>query len=224
MKKLVVFACSILAVLLTHAQNAFEGKVVYDIDFSGSGLPQQALDMLKGAEAVTFIKASKRRVDINMPMQSSSSFVDSKKKTVTTVMEIMGQKYLIPMTKADLQKEEEKRPKTTISYTEEQKEIAGYVCKKATVNQKSADGKEDNFIVYYTTEIPTSEIKSIYPGLKGFPMEYTVMQGGIKMTFSAKSVAKEAIPDTKFDLPKEGYTKISMEDFKKQMEQLGAGG
>jgi len=205
-------------------QAPFEGTVTYSISFEGSGLPPEALLMLNGAEAVSYIKGDKRRTDMNMSVQSTSSIVDAKTKSVVTLMDMMGQKYLIRTTDADLEKEQAGTPKPTIKYLDETKEIAGYKCKKAEITLKSKEGKEDVVNIYYTEEIPTSDIKAVYKGLKGYPMEYQITQSGIKMTFTAKSVSKDPIDDLKFDIPKEGYKEVTMEEFQKSMQQMGAGG
>lgn len=225
MKKIVLSAfAALIAVSSTLAQKkspAFEGTISYTISFEGSGLPQEALAMLNGAELTTYIKGDKRRTDMNMAIQSTSSYTDLKAKTVITIMDIMGQKYLIRMNEKDIQKEEEKAPDLSIKYLDETKEIAGYKCKKAEVTLKTKEGKEDIVSVFYTDQIPASQIKAAYKGLNGFPMEYSLFQGGIKMTFTAKSVSKDPVADTKFDIPKDGYTETTMEEFQNTIKSMG---
>jgi GLPGLI family protein len=218
---LIAAAIAVSAIVNVSAQKAFEGTVTYAISFEGSGLPPEALTMLNGAEAITHIKGDKRRTDMNMAIQSTTAIMDTKTKQIVTLMDIMGQKYLIRMNEADIKKEDEKAPETTIKYLDETKMIAGYKCKKAEVTVKTKEGKEEVVNVYYTDEIPSAELKTAYKGLKGFPMEYMINQGGIKMTFTAKSVSKDPVPDTKFDIPKEGYTETTMEDFQKSMQKMG---
>jgi GLPGLI family protein len=224
MKKLfftaILAACSTVY-LAAQKSVPFEGTVTYAISFEGSGLPPEALTMLNGAESITYIKGDKRRTDLNMAIQSTSSLMDTKAKQITTFMDIMGQKYMIKMNEADIKKEEAKAPETKIKYVDETKTIAGYNCKKAEVTVKSKEGKEDVMNVYYTEDIPTSDLKAAYKGLKGFPMEFAMNQGGLKMTFTTKSVSRDPVPDSKFDIPKEGYKETTMEDFQKSMQQMG---
>lgn len=223
MKKHIFLVVLLTATHFLFGQTGFEGKVVYSIDFNASGLPKEAKDMLNGTEAVSYIKGADRRVELNMPIQSTTSIVNGKKMSVATLMDIMGTKYLIQMDKKDLEKEEAKRPKTEIVYSDEKKDIAGYSCSKAEVKLTDSLGKMDSFIVFYTTELPTTDIKAVYEGLKGFPMEYTVVQGGIRMSFTAKSVSKEPVADSLFEIPKSGYKKVNMEQFRKEMENFGKG-
>ncbi|CAN5368451.1 hypothetical protein BH10BAC1_BH10BAC1_09030 [soil metagenome] len=218
MKKLILALGLLLTVAInTAAQKSFEGIVTYGISFENSGLPPEALQMLKGAESVVYIKGDKRRVDMNTAMQSTASVMDNKAKTIIMTMDIMGQKYLIKMNESDMQKEKETAPTTTIKYLDETKEVAGYKCKKAEVTTKSKEGKEETFIVYYTSEIPTNDMKNTFEGLKGFPLEYSISQGGVKMSFTTKSISKEAVADAKFELSKEGYQETTMEELQKMM-------
>lgn len=224
MKKILFAATlAVLTILNVSAQKkgSFEGTITYTISFEGSGLPPEALTMLNGSELITYIKGEKRRADMNMAIQSTSAFTDTKTKSVITLMDIMGQKFLIKMTEADIKKEEDKAPAITIKYLDETKVIAGYKCKKAEVTMKSKEGKEDVLNVFYTDEIPTSDIKAPYKGLKGFPMEYSMSTNGIKMNFTTKAVSKDPVPDSKFDIPKEGYKEVTMDELQKMAGQMG---
>jgi GLPGLI family protein len=224
MKKIILAGCiAFLCIINAQAQKsaAFEGKIVYDINFDGSGLPPEALQMMKGAEVITYMTKDQRRVDINMPIQSTSAIMDEKSKSITTLMDIMGQKYMIKQSAEEWKKEEEKMPETSIKYTTETKTIAGYLCKKAEVTTISKEGKEETMNVYYTEEIPAATLKQAYKGLKGFPLEYSMKQGGVSMKFIAKSISKETVPASMFELPKEGYKETTMEEFQKEMAGFG---
>ncbi len=198
---------------------AFEGVVTYSLFFEKAGLPPEIMDMLKGSQSVVYIKGGKRRVDLNTNIQSSSTFVDDKKKSVATSMELGDKKYLIKMTNEEMKSEEKMKPETSIQYIDSTKIIAGYTCKKALVTVKNQDGVNETMAVYYTKEIPADKLKEVYKGLKGFPLEYTVLQSGMKMTYIAKSISKEPVPDSKLELPKEGYIETTMDELKKTMGQ-----
>lgn len=224
MKKVIAASVlGLLSILNVSAQKntSFEGVIKYAISFEGSGLPPEALTMLNGAESTTYIKGDKRRTDMNMAIQSTSSISDTKTKSIITLMDIMGQKYLIRMNEADIKKEEAKAPDVSFKYLDETKEIAGYKCKKAEATIKTKEGKEEVVNIYYTEDIPTTDLKAAYKGLKGFPMEFQINQSGMKMTFTTKSVSKEPVADNKFDIPKDGYKETTMEEFQKSMGQMG---
>jgi hypothetical protein len=119
MKK-IVLALSLVAscVINSNSQTKsnFEGIVTYSISFENSGLPPEALAMFKGAETVTYIKSNKYRVDMIMPMQSSSFIMDNKSKNSVTLMDIMGKKFLIKMNESEIKKEQDTAPETVIKY------------------------------------------------------------------------------------------------------------
>jgi len=195
-----------------NAQKDFEGVVVYDMILDkNSGLPPEAAALLKGSTITTYIKGDLRRTDTNTPMSSQSIIIDEKAKTVVSLMDIMGQKYLIRMSPED-GKEQFSTPE--IKYMEETKTIAGYACKKAEITIKSKEGKEDKINVFYTDEIIDSWIRPAYKGLKGFPMEYAINQNGMKLTLIAKNVSKEKVPDSKFEIPKD-YKETTLEEMQK---------
>ena len=204
-----------------NAQNKtkFEGVITYGISFENSGLPTEILDMLKGSESIIYIKGNKRRIDLNTTVQSTSTFIDDKKKSIATSMDLGEKKYLIKMTEAEIKSEKEMSPETKIKYIDSTKVIAGYDCKKAEVSRKNSEGLVEVFVVYYSEKIPNDKMKEVYQGLKGFPLEYSILQSGMKMTFLAKSVSTEVVPDSKLDLPKEGYIETTMEELKKTMGQ-----
>ena len=214
---IVVLACSIQ--LKAQSKTDFQGVITYSISFENAGLPPEIMERLKGSESVIFIKGGKRRIDLNTPIQNTSTFIDDKTKSIETSMDLGDKKYLIKMTDADIKSEKAEAPETTITYVDSTKQIAGYVCKEAKVTMKEKDGTSETVVVYYTTDIPVDKMKEVFEGLKGFPLEYTITQGGIKMTFSAKSVSKELVPDAKLDLPKDGYIETTMEELKKTMGQ-----
>lgn len=221
-KTILAISLSILCLIKVSAQNKtnFEGTVTYSISFEGSGLPPEALAMFKGSETVTYIKSDKFRVDMNMPMQSSSFIMDNKSKNIVSLMDIMGKKYLIKMNESDIKKEQETAPEILIKYTEETKMIAGYKCKKAEITSKESNGAAID--VFYSEEIPTNDIKPVYKGLKGFPLEYSINQGGMEMKLTAKNISKEKVSDSKFEIPKEGYIVTTVEELQNaMMKEMG---
>ena len=222
MKKIIsALSIALLFAITLSAQKSFEGVVTYSISFEKSGLPPDAITMLKGAESVVYIKGDKRRVDMKTIMQSTTSVMDDKTKTVLMTMDVMGQKYLIRMNEADLKKEKDAAPVTSIIYLDETKEIAGYARKKAEVTLKETDGSGQFFVVYYTDAIPPNNTKNTFEGLKGFPMEYDISKAGVNMSFSAKSVSEETVIDSKFEFPKEGYKETTMDELQKAMTSGG---
>ena len=215
----ILIALFLPVVVFAQKKANFEGVITYSLSFERAGLPPEITNMLKGSESITYIKGKRRRIDLNTTLQSTSTFIDDKNKSIATSMELGDKKYIIKMTDKEMKDEEKMRSETIIKYVDSTKVIAGYTCKKALVTLKNQDGNNEELVVYYTNEIPVDKMKEVYKGLKGFPLEYSVFQGGLKMTYVTKSIAKGSIEDSKLDLPKDGYIETTMEELKKTMGQ-----
>lgn len=209
----------LLSITTVNAQgkSAFEGIIVYDISFKGSGLPPEAITMLSGSTITIYSKGKMRREDMKTPVAVSSSILDEKNKTVISLMDIVGKKYKVKMGENELKKEEENMPASTIKYSDETKTIAGYTCKKAEMTVKVIPMEtEETVTIFYTEELFYSDFRPAYKGLKGLPMEYTMMKDGIKMTLTASKVSKEPVSDATFAIPA-GYTETTLEELQKNM-------
>ena len=198
----------------------FEGKIVFDIDFNSPNMPDEAKAMMAGSELTIYIKGSKTRSDIEMPMQNSTTISDSKTKTSVRLVEAGGNKYKI---KNEEPAADKKTPDATIKYLDETKEIAGYKCKKAEITFKDKAGESHTTAVYYTEEISnqmgSDNRSSQFKDLKGMPLEYEIYneRGSMKMT--ATSVSKEKVPDSKFEIPS-GYKEPTLEEMQKEMMKM----
>ena len=60
----------------------------------------------------------------------------------------------------------------------------------------------------------------MFPGLNVFPLEYSIENAGIAMIFSAQEF-KTKVESDAFDIPSEGYTEMTLEEFEKQMGGMG---
>jgi hypothetical protein len=86
---------------------------------------------------------------------------------------------------------------------------------------KDADGSAQLFVVFYTDAIPTNNMRNTFEGLKGFPLQYDIVQAGIAMSFTAISISNDPVPDSKFVLSESGYKVTTLDDLQKEM--LGGG-
>jgi GLPGLI family protein len=202
---------SFIAISFSVNAQKFEGKITYEINYTSlpEGMEQYA-SMLP-SEQIIYIKNTLSRIESSMGMGGTQAVVnDSKKKTAFILMDMMGQKMVMKLSKEDLEGDKDKQP--TIKYVDGTKEIAGYKCKKAEI---TVPGSEDVVTVYYTEDLP-SGTNSQYKELKGFPLEYEVSQQGMIMQFTAKEVSKDKVSDELFEIP-EGYTETTKDDLGKMM-------
>lgn len=215
MKKIFLSVVAVAGMFTAQAQIK-EGSVTYSV--SVDGMPPEQAAMMKGMELSVSFKDKKSRVDFSMTMGTTITVSDDDGSL--TLMDMMGMKNYMKMTKADLEKENKKNQGTEpkITYTEEKKTIAGYECKKAFVEVKSQKGEMEKVNVWYCEKLPNTgggKSMSQFKGLKGAPLEFESNQGPMKMKMTATKVSLAPVPDSQFKLSTEGYTEMKMEDMKK---------
>lgn len=226
MKKLTLLllsAATLIALSFTLGTPAFEGKITYEINVDGGNMPPEAMAMFAGSEIVIYVKGEKSRSEMNMGMQNTITISDTKAGTSVLLMEIMGNKYKI---KSD-PKKEEKTPEVTVKYLDETKTIAGYKCKKAELTFKDEAGNPQATGIWYTEDITNymgnSKKNFQFRGIKGMPLEYEMSaERGMKMKMTAKTINKEVVPDSKFEIPAD-YKESTMEDVQKDMMKMMGG-
>ncbi len=211
MKKKMLSLLSVMAIFVGSSFAQFEGKVVFGLDYELPEAMESQRSMLP-SEMDMLISKNKTKVIQNTMMGAQIVISDTKTKNSTLLMDMMGQKMAIEMP-APSDEDEIKEP--TYKYDDKTKKLAGYKCKHAIMIIEDENGEEAEMDVYYTEEIPASANDKL-KGLKGFPLEYMINSQGMVMTVTAKSVSKEKIAASEFEIP-EGFSKMTMEEFKSSM-------
>jgi len=228
MKKMVLsllVAASLVTFSFTVPPSEFEGKINYSISVDMANMPPEAQAMFSGSELDVYIKGTKSRSDVSMGFQKTSTISDVKSGTSVMLMDVMGNKYKI----ISDPKKDEKKTDISVKYLDETKEIAGYKCKKAEITYKDKSGAGEMVsTIYYTEEISNymgnDSRSSQFKDIKGMPLEYEMKADrGLKMKMTAKSVSKEKVPDSQFDIPAD-YKETTVEDMQKDMMKMMQGG
>jgi GLPGLI family protein len=196
---------------ISSAQKTFEGVITFSLNIESDDLDPMAKAMFSNMEQIMYIKGSKSRTETDMGMSKTTTISDDKTQTVVSLSEVMGQKFLIRIKPEDLKKQEEKSKEAVVKLLPETKKIQGYNCKKAEITMPESP---EPVIVYYTTEIPLPKYGSPIQGIEGMPLEYDANMGGFKLTYIAKSIKAEKVPDSKFLIP-EGYKETTLEELQK---------
>lgn len=210
---LLLFILIAANVINVNAQKLDEGKVVYNISYPDADMPDEQMAMMP-TEFTTYFKDNQARTEIKMGMgMGIVILIDNKSKTMTQLMDMMGNKTAVKMSEEEVKKDKEMKGKTEnqVKLTDETKDIAGYKCKKAVVT-----GKDGSFDMYYTDQISykNGDWVNDFKGIDGFPMEYKVTQDNIAMNFTAKKISKEKVDDAMFTIPAD-YTLKTQEELKK---------
>src|SRR5690348_7002001 len=108
MKRLTILTITVAAVFAataSKAQKVFsEGKITYDINVDVPPAQQQMAGAFKGSTMVLTIRNYLTRSDMHTGMMNNTTIVNTKENTAVTLLENGGNKYLIRMSKEDLDK------------------------------------------------------------------------------------------------------------------------
>lgn len=101
-------------------------------------------------------------------------------------------------------------PELSFTPTTETKQIAGLNCKKI-IAKDSKDGS--TFDVWITNDIstPINGLSQLYSKAGGFPVQFTTVQMGQKVSVLFKSISDEKAPASIFKVPAD-FDKISLTD------------
>lgn len=196
---------------LTQAQLK-EGSITYSMTIEG--LPPDQAAMMGDMESTISFKDKKVFYEMTSMMVNVKSLSDDNGSL--TLMDQMGNKTYIKMTKEEMEKKsaenKDKVKDAKIEYTNDTKSIAGYDCKKAIVSYTTPKEGAQTTEVWYTDKIPYIQggrqkaTGDPFQGIKGMPMEYSMNQGPMKVKLVAKSVSTDKVPESKFALSTDGYT------------------
>ena len=192
----------------------FKGVINYKITYPGTEVDASMAAMMPKMAILT-IRGDMSKFEISMgQMGSQMVIIDGVSKTVTTCMDMMGQKYYYVESQEDITSEMDE-DKVSIDIKDETKEIAGYECTKAVITVKEG-GEDMLFTIYFTEEITSSSLNMDNPYFKDIPgamLEFEVNTGGGTMKMSATSVNKKNVSESEFEIP-EGYVKKTSAEVK----------
>ena len=220
MKKIIkiAFALFLVAGVSMNAQNALKsGSVTYSMTMPGASEEMAAM----GESTITInfnekIQATDMSMMGGMMLMKTIVPVGNEKDSKMTV-EVMGIKYEITDAGAEATKNNNglsnlENAKDIVYDKKDTKEIVGFKCYKATVTMN--DGSTS---VFYITEAIAPQVQKADAKVKltGYPLEMTVKTAQGDMNMKAIKFSKEVSEDA-FKVG-EGFTKVTMEEFQKQM-------
>ncbi len=234
MKKILQFGILLFALLAINT-SAFSQKKIkkgvvkfkMNMDAMGGDSPEMA--MLGSSSLDFYFKGSMQKMDMKMMdgmMRIQTIIPTDNPKDAAILMDMMGQKIQIIELDEDALVESNNFMNIDgikeIAYDkDDEKEIAGYGCYAA--NLKMENGTTMKYYITEKIQPPSSIKKKDNIALKGYPLEMVIDAGqGVEMTFTAKEVLGE-FDDKIFKIAEDEYTKMTMEEFEKQMGGLGMG-
>jgi GLPGLI family protein len=187
-----------------------EATISYDIVINTSNKTPQAADLLDGATSVIYLKGTSSRSEMISSLGTQATIIDGKTGDVTVLKDYGEQKYMIKMTPDNWKQSNKKYEGVTFTYSEEYKTIAGYKCQKAV--GKLTDGT--TFTVYFTKDLVpmNKDFQYLNRNLPGLAMQYEATMGKMMVTYTVSGINFNPVPQTKFDLPKNGYRVMTYEE------------
>lgn len=230
-KNLLAIILLIAFVINTDAQKVLEkGTIKMEITDVKTDDEQMAMmiGMLKGSEMNLHFNGSKSVTQMSMMggMVNNITHTDLKNNTYDMFMDMMGQKFWVS-DKLDAMKNSEnaaKAKQAKITYDKnDKKTILGYDCYAMAITMP---GSDKAVAKGYITEAIKSKANMIQ-GMEalefaGFPLEFTVDATVMQLTMTTKEIM-DTVDETKLAINGEGYKKMTMEEFTKQMGGMGAG-
>lgn len=221
MKKMTQIALTALLFvgITANAQTQFKkGSVTYNMTMPGASEEMAAM----GESIITVhFNETMQATDMSMMggmMMMKTIVPNENKKDSKMTMEVMGMKYEI----TDVGEEASKTSKglsnlddaKEIVYDKKDtKEIVGFKCYKAIITMN--DGSKNTFYVTDAIAPQAPSNPKVALKLTGYPLEMTVKTAQGDMVMTATKFSKE-IPADAFKVG-EGFTKVTMEEFQKQM-------
>lgn len=205
--KLVILIVFVFAIKV-RAQ--FIGELYYKVDYvvsDSAKFPPKQAEFKK-----EFINNLNSRIEQESHLGHQTLLVDGADSSNILLIELFDKKIALMLPKDSYTEDQLLKIKKKFQF--KKKIVAGYKCKKALIQQK--DGSYE--VCYYTNKI-ASELNSKVPGLKGYPLDFTLVYEGYKMHQRVIEIKENpAQEDMIYEIPP-GYTKLTMEEFRSMLSQ-----
>lgn len=182
-----------------------EGKITYEIDLSGTDMNIMQRKIMEMMKLTIAFRQNLMRTELNMGVGETRVIIDGNANSGLMLLSAMGNKMAVRMKPEDIEKKQQQRGSYTVEYADEEKEIAGYKCKKAIV--KTA--KDEILTLYYSDEIAPAKANTdfTFKEIKGFPLEMEINLNGMIVKMTASAIDPTPLPENYFSMEiPEGYT------------------
>ncbi len=210
MKNVLPLIASLACILIptfASAQKIFsEGVIKYDVFVNNEVKPS-------GVYVVT-VKSGNIKRELAMNNGYNNVTIYSKKNGNTLSMNVTdGEKYALEITQEELNKKNEKFADAVFTKIDHNKTIAGYNCIGNKVEYKDMETAE----FFYTSELlpPADNLVSMFPGLKGLPLEYEVKSNKTLTFRFVATLVDNMVIDSKIFNPPADYKIVTKEEIEK---------
>lgn len=221
MRKLLLSICILFTATLGFAQSPkgklAEGVVTYTVKWN---LPEQMQPMAAQfpTELKVYFKGDSASLKTESAMYSSTNIINSAKEYERLLLDIpmMGKKFSVIFTPADLDKMAEQMPDIQVKAGTETKVVAGYNATKHEVHEKKTDHKSEAWFTK-DVDVTANPLTRYYDKNLGFPVEFTSYLSGVSVNAVIKEIQAITVPAGVFSASKD-YEEITFDQLM-QMQQ-----
>jgi len=212
------------------AQKPFAGNITFEMSAEGCSNPNIAAELAEQSMEYT-VMGNNYRMEMSQGIDVVT-IANGTNKTYTVILGIPGYgKYYIQQSEEDINKKMA-TTKFDYNYTEEEKTISGYKCKKVVVTATDLEtDEEETAVLWVTNELGLGDEINFFehPGLKGYPLatEVKTEMDGENVTLitqATKIVPNKKVKATMFMLPSDAKDIKEAPDELKQMLHLDEDG
>ena len=209
------------------AQKPFAGNITFEMSAEGCSDPNVTAQLAEQSMEYT-VMGKNYRMEMNQGIDVIT-IANGSNKTYTVVLGIPGYgKYYIQQDQEAIQKKMA-TTKFDYNYTDEEKTISGYKCKKVIVTATDLEtDEEESVVLWVTNELGLGDDINFFehPGLKGYPLctEMKTEMNGENVTIitqATKIVPNKKVKPTMFLLPSDAKDIKEAPDELKQMLHMG---
>lgn len=209
----IILLCALFfGIAFANAGKPFEGVITYKISYPDTKFTESQMAMFPKLMTVS-VKGDKSRTEIQMSGVSTVEIRNYTEKTSVALFDLMGQKYAIKASTAEIEKKIQEEGKPTVEITSETKVIAGYTCKKAIIKVTN-DGVAATFEAFFTNELGGKNVNfdnALYKDIDGVLLEFVINTKEMNMKLTASSVEKKSLAANLFVIPSD-YTQITKDE------------
>lgn len=226
MKRITIFLIAFLGLVLFPALKAqdavlpFAGTIQYRIAYESTVVPSEQL--AQQPQIATLRVLGLKAI---FSMGESKELADATAKEVHTLVNLSAMglgKYHLTTTEAELNEDLKEISNIKLEGTEETKQISGYTAKlsKASLKQGNTSIEMDIWTVEgFCDPFLVNATQANLPGLKGFPLEYSIKTPEITMTFNVNKLTHEEVNPKYFNIPS-SYKASTKEEMQKDIQEV----
>tara|TARA_R110002072_G_scaffold251518_2_gene410388 strand:+ start:10203 stop:10880 length:678 start_codon:yes stop_codon:yes gene_type:complete len=209
--KNILFIILVLGTQLSFSQMS-EGVIQYSIDIEAADTSlksRQTAGLLYNSMMKIFFTKDLLRIDYKMgEMTDMKMIIDYDRNASLSLVENNQGKFAILKKADELEYQNERDENSTIKLFNDTKKVLGYTCKKAVVTSNGLK------TVYWYTDQINIDFKGqefFDKKIPGFPMVFTTIQGGMKMSYQVSNLLDfvENKTDVFSTIPPAGYQVVA---------------